>query len=60
MAIQQILPGPLMNIWTRITYCAFVALLSQSFFSQQVQAQEDDAAALVAIVHAVAKGCAYT
>ena len=48
--------GVLMNSWTRITYCAFVALLGQSFFLQQVQAQEDDAAALVAIIHAVAEG----
>ena len=45
-----------MNILTRITYCAVVALISQTFLSQQLQAQEDDAAALVAIVHAVAKG----
>ena len=34
-----------MNILTRITYCAFVALISQSFLSLQLQAQEDDAAA---------------
>ena len=45
-----------MNIRTRITYCAIVVLLSQLFLSQQLQAQEEDAAALIGIVHAVAKG----
>ncbi len=45
-----------MNILTRITYCAIVAFISQSFLSQQLQAQEDDAAALIAIIDAVEKG----
>ena len=45
-----------MNIRTRITCYAIVVLLSQSFFSQQVQAQEDDPAALTAIIDAVEKG----
>ena len=45
-----------MKISTRITSCAVVVLIGQSFLSQQLQAQEDDAAALAAIVHAVAKG----
>jgi Domain of unknown function (DUF4440) len=45
-----------MSILTRITCCTFIALLSQLFLLQQAQAQEEDAAALVAIVHAVAKG----
>lgn len=45
-----------MNFRTRITYCAVVVLLGQSFFSPQVQAQEDDSAALIAIIDAVEKG----
>ena len=45
-----------MNIQTHITYCAVITLLSQSFFSQQVQAQQDDSAALIAIIDAVEKG----
>ena len=45
-----------MNIRTRITYYAVVALISQSLLSQQVQAQEDDSAALIAIIDAVEKG----
>ncbi len=45
-----------MNIRSRITCCAIVAFISQSFLSQQLQAQEDDAAALIAIIDAVAKG----
>jgi hypothetical protein len=45
-----------MNIRAHITYCAVITLLSQSFFSQQVQAQQDDSAALVAIIDAVEKG----
>ena len=45
-----------MNIRNRMTYCAVVTLLSQSFFSQPVQAQQDDSAALVAIIDAVEKG----
>jgi hypothetical protein len=45
-----------MNTWTRISYLAVVAFLGQSLFSQLVQAQEDDAAALTAIVHAIARG----
>jgi len=45
-----------MNIRTHITYCAVITLLSQSFLSQQVLAQQDDSAALIAIIHAVEKG----
>lgn len=45
-----------MNIRTRIAYCAVITLLSQSVFSPQVQAQQDDAAALIAIIDAVEKG----
>ncbi len=45
-----------MNIRTRITYCAVITLLSQSVFSQQVRAQQDDAAELIAIIDAVEKG----
>ncbi len=45
-----------MNIRTHITYCAVITLFSQSFFSQQVQAQQDDSAALIAIIDAVEKG----
>ena len=45
-----------MNIRTGITYCAVIILLGQSVFSQQVQAQQDDAAALIAIIDAVEKG----
>ncbi len=45
-----------MNILTRITYCAVVGLISQLFLLQQLQAQEDDAAALIAIIDAVEKG----
>ncbi len=45
-----------MNIRSQITCCAIVAFISQSFLSQQLQAQEDDAAALIAIIDAVPKG----
>lgn len=45
-----------MNTRTHINYCAVIVLLSQSFFSQHVQAQQDDSAALIAIVDAVEKG----
>ncbi len=45
-----------MNIRTRNTYCAIVALFSQLLFSQQAQAQDDDSAALTAIIDAVANG----
>jgi len=45
-----------LNVWTRISYCAVVTLLGQSIFSPQVQAQQDDAAALIAIIDAVAEG----
>ncbi len=45
-----------MNTRIRISYCAVIALLSQSFFSQHVQAQQDDSAALIAIIDAVEKG----
>ncbi len=45
-----------MNIRTHITCCAAISLLSQSFFPQQVQAPQDDSAALIAIIDAVEKG----
>ncbi len=45
-----------MNIQTHITCFAVVTLLSQAFLSQPVQAQEDDSAALIAIIDAVEKG----
>jgi len=45
-----------MTTRTLIPYCAVVALFSQLIFSQQAQAQEDDPAALIAIIAAVAKG----
>ena len=45
-----------MKVWTRIIYCVAFSFLGQSFFSQQAWAQDDDAAELVAIVQAVAKG----
>ena len=45
-----------MNVRIRIVHCAVIALLSQSFFSQPVLAQEDDSAALRAIIDAVEKG----
>ncbi len=45
-----------MNIRTHITCCAVIILLSQSFFSQEVQAQQDDSAALITIIDAVEKG----
>ncbi len=45
-----------MNIRTRISYCAVITLLSQAVFSPQVQAQQDDVAALIAIIDAVEKG----
>jgi len=45
-----------MNIWARIGYGAVIALFSQTFLLQQVQAQETDSAALIAIIDAVEKG----
>ena len=45
-----------MNIRTYIICCAVILFCSESFFSQQVQAQEDDSAELVAIIDAVEKG----
>jgi len=45
-----------MKILTRITCGVLVALLSQPFLSQPAQADEDDAAALTAIIHAIADG----
>ena len=45
-----------MNCRTRTTNFAIVALISQAFLSQQVQAQDDDSAALIAIIDAVEKG----
>ena len=46
-----------MKISTRITYCAVVVLIGQSFLSKQLQAQEDDAAALAAISAPYVAGC---
>jgi len=45
-----------MNTWTRMTCCAIAALFVQPLSSQQVQAQDDDSAALVSIIHAIARG----
>ena len=45
-----------MNIRTHITCCTVIILLSLSFFSRHVQAQQDDPAALIAIIDAVEKG----
>jgi SnoaL-like domain len=45
-----------MNAWTRITVCTIFALLGQSFFLQPARAQGDDAAALVSIIDAIARG----
>lgn len=44
-----------MNSWTRTICCAFVLMLAQPLLSQQVQAQDDEAA-LIAIIQAVAQG----
>ena len=41
---------------THITCCAVIILLGQAFLSQPVQAQQDDAKALIAIIDAVEKG----
>ncbi len=41
---------------THIPCCAVILLLGQAFLSQPVQAQQDDAAALIAIIDAVEKG----
>ena len=45
-----------MKSWTRITYCISISVLGLAFYSQQAWTEEDDAAELVAIVHAVEKG----
>jgi uncharacterized protein DUF4440 len=45
-----------MNAWTRITVCTILALLGQSFFLQPARAQDDDTAALVSIIDAIARG----
>ena len=45
-----------MIVWTRSTCCAAILLIGQVFYSQQAWAQEDDAAQLIAIIHAVEKG----
>ena len=45
-----------MNNRTRITCCTVIILIGQSFFSQQVRAQQDDSAALIEIIDAVEKG----
>ena len=45
-----------MNIRTHFTCRVVILLFSQSFFSQQAQAQQDDSAALIAIIDAVEKG----
>jgi len=45
-----------MNSRTRTTSFAIVALISQAFLLQQVHAQDDESAALIAIIDAVKKG----
>ncbi len=45
-----------MNTRTHTSICAVITLLSQSFFSQPVLAQQDDSATLIAIIDAVEKG----
>ena len=45
-----------MKGWTHITYCISTSVLGLAFFSQHAWAEEDDAAALVAIVQAVEMG----
>jgi len=45
-----------MNIRTHFTCFAVVILLGQAFLSQPVLAQQDDSAALIAIIDAVEKG----
>ncbi len=45
-----------MNIWTRITTCISIALLGLVFYSLQAWAEDDDAAHLVAIIHAIERG----
>lgn len=45
-----------MNIRASTIFCALVALLAQPFSSQPAQAHEDDADALIAIIHAIATG----
>jgi SnoaL-like protein len=45
-----------MNTRAGITFYAVIALFVQPFFSQSVQAQEDDAAKLADIINAVAQG----
>ncbi len=45
-----------MNTRTHMTICAVITLLSQSLFSQHVLAQQDDSAALIAIIDAIEKG----
>ena len=45
-----------MNIRIGTSLFAVIALFAQPFFLQQVQAQQDDAAELITIVHAIAKG----
>jgi len=45
-----------MNVRTRITTFSSVLLLGVAFSSQHVWAQDDDAAKLVAIIHAIEKG----
>ena len=45
-----------MIVWPRVTRCMAILLLGQAFFSQQAGAQEDDAAQLVAIIHAIEQG----
>ncbi len=45
-----------MNVQTRITNFVIIALLSYSFYSQPVLAQEDDSAELTAIINAIEVG----
>jgi SnoaL-like protein len=45
-----------MNTWTRITIFTTLMFLGQSFSLQPARAQDDDAAALISIIDAIAKG----
>jgi len=45
-----------MNIWTRTITLVSIALLGLVFNSTQARAEDDDAAKLVAIIHAIERG----
>ncbi len=49
-------PEAVVNIRTFIIFFAIISLLGLFSFSQQAKAQEDDSAALIAIIDAVEKG----